>query len=76
MPENSPANLTIHETSEYLCIPPSSIYKLGQEGKILSQKVGRYWRYHRESLERWLQQMKHLSKPQDIPLDIETLPQQ
>jgi excisionase family DNA binding protein len=46
--------LTIEETSEYLRIPISSLYKLAQAGKVPCQKVGRHWRFHRAAIDRWL----------------------
>ena len=46
--------LTVDEAAAYLRIPKSSLYKLAQEGKIPSQKVGRHWRFHRETLDLWL----------------------
>jgi excisionase family DNA binding protein len=46
--------MTIAEVAEYLKIPTSSVYKLAQEGKIPSQKVGRHWRFHRPTLINWV----------------------
>ncbi len=46
--------LTIEELSEYLKIPRSTLYKLCQEGRIPSQKVGRHWRFRRETINQWL----------------------
>ena len=46
--------LTIAELSEYLKIPKSTVYKLCQEGKIPGQKVGRHWRFRRETIDQWL----------------------
>jgi excisionase family DNA binding protein len=46
--------LTIEETAHYLRIAKSSLYKLAQEGKIPCQKVGRHWRFRRETIDRWL----------------------
>ncbi len=46
--------LTVDEAAEYLRIPKSSLYKLAQEGKVPCQKVGRHWRFHRESIDLWL----------------------
>jgi excisionase family DNA binding protein len=57
MAETLPAIMTISETSEYLRIPLSSLYKLAQERRIPCQKVGRHWRFRREALDRWLDQM-------------------
>lgn len=46
--------LTIEELAEYLKVSKSTLYKLAQEGKLPSQKVGRHWRFHRETIDRWL----------------------
>jgi excisionase family DNA binding protein len=46
--------LTIDGLAEYLKISKSTLYKLLREGKIPGQKVGRHWRFRRESIDRWL----------------------
>jgi len=46
--------LTIEELSEYLKIPRSTLYKLCQEGRIPSQKVGRHWRFRKSTIDKWL----------------------
>lgn len=56
MAEPSPEIMTIQETSIYLRIPLSSLYKLAQEKRIPCQKVGRHWRFRRVALDRWLDQ--------------------
>lgn len=53
------AVLTIDELAKYLKISRSTLYKLAQEGKLPSQKVGRHWRFHRAAVDRWL--MEHRS---------------
>jgi excisionase family DNA binding protein len=45
---------TVEEAARYLKIPISSIYKLAQEGKIPAQKVGKHWRFHRNTLDQWI----------------------
>jgi excisionase family DNA binding protein len=47
--------MTFDEVMVYLRIPRSSLYKLVQEGKIPAQKVGRHWRFRRQSIDRWLE---------------------
>ena len=54
MDENSSSILTIEELSIYLKISKSTLYKLVREGKIPSQKVGRHWRFRKETIDRWL----------------------
>jgi excisionase family DNA binding protein len=55
MHEKPPDVMTFEEVMTYLRIPRSSLYKLAQEGKIPSQKVGRHWRFRREAIDRWLE---------------------
>jgi len=49
--------MTIEELAQYLKISRSTLYKLAQEGKLPSQKVGRHWRFHRDAVDRWLMSM-------------------
>ena len=51
--ESSPI-MTIEETADLLKIPVSSVYKLAQAGKMPAQKVGRHWRFHRQTLIQWI----------------------
>ena len=71
MPETLPDVLTIYETSAYLRIPLSSMYKLAQEGKIPCQKVGRHWRFRRQALDRWLESyaQKNPAPASDEPIE-------
>ena len=55
MTQSPPEVMTIQETSEYLRVPVSSLYKLAQSGKIPCQKVGRHWRFKRRAIEDWLE---------------------
>ena len=50
------AVFTIDDLVVYLKLPKSTVYKLAQEGKIPGQKVGRHWRFHRETIDAWLKQ--------------------
>ncbi len=54
MAENNSEILTVEEAAELLRIPRSSVYKLAQEGKIPGLKVGRHWRFHRQTLMSWV----------------------
>jgi excisionase family DNA binding protein len=59
MPNSLPEIMTIGEAAQYLRISLSSLYKLAQNGKIPCQKVGKHWRFRKEAIDRWLE---------DIPL--------
>lgn len=52
--DDFPQVLTIEEASKYLRIPLSTLYKLAQDGKIPCQKVGRHWRFRKETIDQWL----------------------
>lgn len=46
--------LTIDELSSYLKISKSSLYKLVQIGRLPGVKVGKHWRFRRDTIDRWL----------------------
>lgn len=46
--------MTIEQLADYLQIAKSTLYKLAQEGRIPAQKVGKHWRFHRETIDRWI----------------------
>ena len=54
MADNLPEIMTITEVAQYLRISLSSLYKLAQDGKIPAQKVGKHWRFHRQTLIDWI----------------------
>lgn len=58
MSDNFPEIMTIGETAEYLRISLSSLYKIAQDGRIPCQKVGRHWRFRRQTIDRWLDERK------------------
>ncbi|MEL7655079.1 MAG: helix-turn-helix domain-containing protein [Bacillota bacterium] len=69
MPDDIPLVMTIEEASRYLRIPLSSLYKLAQEGKIPCQKVGRHWRFRKETIDYWLDQNNYFPKKESRPDD-------
>ena len=54
MADQIPEILTITEAAQYLRISLSSLYKLAQDGKIPAQKVGKHWRFHKQTLTDWI----------------------
>jgi len=53
-PTPPPEVMTIDDLSTYLQVSKSSLYKLAQEGKVPGQKVGKHWRFRRDTIDRWL----------------------
>lgn len=52
------AVFTIDELAVYLKLPKRTLYKLAQEGKVPGHKVGRHWRFLRETIDRWLDESR------------------
>lgn len=46
--------MTIDDLASYLQLSKSSLYKLAQDGRLPGQKVGRHWRFRRDTIDRWL----------------------
>lgn len=51
-----PEVMTIDDLARYLQLSKSSLYKLAQDGKVPGQKVGRHWRFHKDTIDEWLKQ--------------------
>ena len=49
-----PPVMNVEEVADYLRVAPATIYRLAQQGKIPGGKVGRAWRFRRETIDRWL----------------------
>ena len=45
---------TAEEVSAYLRIPQSTIYKLAQDKVLPGFKVGKHWRFRRETILKWI----------------------
>lgn len=46
--------MNIDGLSKYLDVSKSTLYKLAQEGKVPGQKVGKHWRFRKETVDKWL----------------------
>ncbi|NPV78211.1 MAG: helix-turn-helix domain-containing protein [Anaerolineae bacterium] len=46
--------LTAEEVAEYLRLPLSTVYKLVQDKKLPGFKVGKHWRFRKDSIEKWI----------------------
>ena len=54
MTRKADAVMTIDELAKYLKVSKSTLYKLCQDGRVPGQKVGRHWRFRKETIDRWL----------------------
>ena len=49
--------MTLQEVAAYLQLSKDMIYRLAQSGKIPASKVGSRWRFRRERIDRWMEDM-------------------
>jgi excisionase family DNA binding protein len=54
LPFATPVDVGSVGQAAYFEVSKSSLYKLAQDGKVPGQKVGRHWRFHRETIDAWL----------------------
>jgi excisionase family DNA binding protein len=52
--DNASAILTLKDIAEYLKVHPSTIYRLLKKKRLPAFKIGRDWRFNRESIDHWL----------------------
>lgn len=45
--------MTVKDTSEYLRLAISTVYKLANAGKLPARKIGGSWRFSRHALDEW-----------------------
>ncbi len=54
--------MNVEEVAIYLRVAPATIYRLAQQGKIPGAKVGRSWRFSRETIDRWLDEQSKVTE--------------
>ncbi len=47
--------LTLQEASQFLKLSKSTLYSLARKGEIPVRRVGKSWRFTKQSLLRWLE---------------------
>ena len=62
---NSPI-MTLEETAKYLRIGKSTLYKMAREGKIPAVKIANQWRFRKEDIDKWLQEIRDKAKMNKI----------
>lgn len=46
--------LTAEEVAEYLRLPLSTVYKLAQDKRLPGFKVGKHWRFSKDTIQKWI----------------------
>ena len=63
MKNNFSEIMTLEETAKYLKIGKSTLYKMAREGKIPAVKIANQWRFRKEEIDRWLEEIKEKNMP-------------
>ena len=63
--EPTPDVMTVEQLAAYLQIAKSTLYKLAQEGKVPGQKVGKHWRFRKDTIDRWLDEQEQQARAGD-----------
>ena len=50
--------MTLEETARYLKIGKSTLYKMAREGKIPAVKIANQWRFRKEDIDKWFQEIR------------------
>ncbi len=50
---------TAEEVAQYLRLPLSTVYRLAQTAVLPAFKIGKHWRFRRDTIERWIDQQEH-----------------
>ena len=59
---------TAEEVSNYLRIPQSTIYKLAQDKVLPGFKVGKHWRFRRDTIINWIKAKEGNSLTMAMPV--------
>ena len=60
---------TAEEVSNHLRIPQSTIYKLAQDKVLPGFKVGKHWRFRRETILGWVKEKENLVQENNNLMD-------
>lgn len=51
--------MTVEQMAEYLQVDEYTIYAWARKGKMPAFKVGRFWRFRKEEIDKWLESQKN-----------------
>ena len=57
--------LTAEEVAVYLRLPLSTVYKLVQDKRLPGFKVGKHWRFRKETIQKWIVEKEGLFEKED-----------
>ena len=57
--------LTAEDVAEHLRLPLSTVYKLVQDKRLPGFKVGKHWRFRKETIQKWIVEKEGLLGKED-----------
>jgi excisionase family DNA binding protein len=51
--------MTVKDLASYLNVHPSTIYRMMNKTDLPRFKIGSDWRFHREAIDRWINQQSY-----------------
>lgn len=61
---------TAEEVAVYLRLPQSTVYKLAQDKVLPGFKVGKHWRFRKDTVLEWIKQKENILPAEPTPQDI------
>jgi excisionase family DNA binding protein len=52
------ALMTVEEVAKYLKVEESTVYTWARQRKVPAIKIGRFWRFRKEDIDKWLEENK------------------
>ncbi len=54
--------MTVEQMAEYLQVDQYTIYAWTRKGEMPAFKVGRFWRFRKDEIDKWLEDQRNKSK--------------
>lgn len=53
--------MDIDDIARYLKLPKPTVYKLARDGRLPGRKIGRQWRFHKDTIDAYLKQATNVT---------------
>jgi excisionase family DNA binding protein len=60
--------LTVHDVAEYLRLSEAKVYRMAREGRVPAFRLGKSWRFRKDSIDEWTRREIGLNVPPAVPV--------
>jgi len=60
--------LTVHDVAEYLRLSEAKVYRMAREGRVPAFRLGKSWRFRKDSIDDWMLREIGLNMPSAVPV--------